>query len=500
MRPVEIALVAVVLVGIVGWMIQARWSRARPLLLVIALVLACHLAIEGPRLPLAVAYLAAVLLIARALRSPAPAGDSEAPRGSALAAVGRWTVGLIGIALIVAPPWLLPVFRLPRPTGPFAVGGTSFAVVDSSRRDELAPDGPGAVRAFPVRVWYPAPAGTTGRLTRYAATAEVASPLVKILPPVLVHQYRYVRTHTVADAPIATAPTPFPVLVFSHGYTGYSAQNTPQMEELASRGYVVFSIAHSHDASAAVFPDGRVIPLDPGIIKLMAGAITNQDSARAAVQSKLTALARAGTPADRQARFHDYMTSNPPRITQSYPIWAQDTRFLLDYLGRLPAGGGPAARFAGKLDLDRVGIFGMSFGGSNAGEVCRADRRCKAGINIDGQQFGPLIDDSLMVPFMIIASETAEPLHVAILDRMKGPGYLLRLKGTQHVGLTDLPYLAPLLFSRLGLTGTMPVARSEQVLSDYIGAFFDTYLRNQPSALLTNLTPAPDLELRVAAR
>jgi len=320
--------------------------------------------------------------------------------------------------------------------------------------------------------------------------------VVKVLHPALVHQYRYVRTHTVADAPLATAPAPFPVLVFSHGYTGYSAQNTPQMEELASRGYVVFSIAHVHDASAAVFPDGRVIPLDPGIVKAMSGAINSRDSAFAVVQSKLAALTRAGTPADRQARFHDFASASPPRIVKSYPVWAADTRFLLDYLGRLSAASGPAARFAGKLDLDRVGIFGMSFGGSNAGEVCRADRRCKAGINIDGQQFGPLIDDSLTVPFMIIASETALPVHVAILDRMRGPGYLLELKGTQHVGLTDMPYLAPLVFSRLGLTGTMPVERSEQVMSDYIGAFFDTYLRNQPSALLTNPKPAADLDFR----
>jgi predicted dienelactone hydrolase len=486
-------MVAVVLIGLVGWMVQARWSRSRGFLLVLGLVVAGHLAVEGPRLPLAVTYLAAVLLVARGLRAARPI---EAPdgRGSFLGAAARWVVGLVAIPLVLVPPVLLPVFRLPKPTGPFAVGGTTFAVVDSSRRDELAPDSPSGVRAFPVRVWYPAPAGTTGPLARYATTVELASPLLKVLHPALVHQYRYVRTHTVADAPVATAPAPFPVLVFSHGYTGYSAQNTPQMEELASRGYVVFSIAHAHDASAAVFPDGRVIPLDPGIVKAMAGA-TNRDSVMTSLQPKLTALARAGTPADRQARFRDFAQTTAPRIVKSYPVWAADTRFLLDYLGRLSAKD-PIARFAGKLDLDRIGIFGMSFGGSNAGEVCRADRRCKAGINIDGQQFGPLIDDSLMVPFMIIASETAMPLHLAILDRMRGPGYLLQLKGTQHIGLTDLPYLAPFVFSRLGVTGTMPVERSEQVMSDYVAAFFDTYLRNQPSALLTNRQPAPDLDFR----
>ncbi len=500
MRPFEIGLVAVLVVSLFGWMIGARGSRAKPLALATGLVLAVHLVVEGPRLPLLAAYLVAGLLLARSLLGREPVPSESPASGSVLPGIGRWAVGLVGAALIIAPPWLLPVFRLPAPSGPFGVGGTAFAVVDSSRQDDLAPDDQKHFRTFPVRVWYPAPPGTKGSLTRYATTVEVASPIVKILSPVLVHQYRYVRTHTIANAPLASAKEPFPVLVFSHGYTGYSAQNTPQMEDLASRGYVVFSIAHTHDASAAVFPDGRVIPLDPTIVKMMAGAITSADSSRVAVEAKITALARAGTPIDRQARFHDYMTSNPPRITKSYPVWSADTRFLLDYLERLPRGGGPAARFAGKLDLDRVGIFGMSFGGSNAGEVCRADLRCKAGINIDGQQFGPLIDDSLTAPFMIMASETALPLHVAILDRLRGPAYLLRLKGTQHVGLTDLPYLAPFLFSKLGVTGTMPVERSEQVMTDYIGAFFDTYLRGNPSVLLTNPTPGADLDLRVVRR
>ena len=35
-------------------------------------------------------------------------------------------------------------------------------------------------------------------------------------------------------------------------------------------------------------------------------------------------------------------------------------------------------------DLTRVGEMGMSFGGSTAGAVCMVDRRCAAGINLDG--------------------------------------------------------------------------------------------------------------------
>jgi predicted dienelactone hydrolase len=301
----------------------------------------------------------------------------------------------------------------------------------------------------------------------------------------------------VADAPLLTAEGKLPLLVFSHGYTGYSSQNTPQMEELASRGYAVFSISHSYDAAATVFPDGRVIPLDPGIIRGF-GAAAAPEAAKKTMAA-LAQLNHASTPEERHTAFREYMVTGLPRIEQSVPVWAGDTRFLLDYLERVQPDQ-PAGRFSGHLDFDRVGIFGMSFGGSNAGEVCLIDRRCKAGLNIDGQQYGPLIDDSLSVPFMILASETAYGVHRAIYDRFQGPAYLIRLRGTQHVGLTDLPYLGPILFRKLGLTGTMPVDRSEQLMTDYIVAFFDTYLRGKPSALLGEPNPGPDVEVLVKNR
>ena len=44
---------------------------------------------------------------------------------------------------------------------------------------------------------------------------------------------------------------------------------------------------------------------------------------------------------------------------------------------------------------------------------------------------------------------------------MVGPAFLVQLKGTEHVGLTDTPMMAPLLLRWMGITGTMAPARSE---------------------------------------
>jgi hypothetical protein len=262
------------------------------------------------------------------------------------------------------------------------------------------------------------------------------------------------------------------------------------MEDLAGRGYVVFSISHTHDAGGTVFPDGRIVGLDPAIMAMFSDMAGMQDSLAAAI----AALEKATTPEARQRAFRSFVRHNAPRIEASVPVWKADTRFLLDRLETLGPGE-PGGRFAGTLDLARIGILGMSFGGSNAGEVCRVDPRCKAGLNLDGQQFGPLVlEDSLTVPFMIISSSMALPIHRPAFDRLRGPGYLVHLRGTEHMGLTDVPLVSPRLFRWMGLTGTMPVDRSEALMTEYIGAFFDRYLRGLPAPVLTAPPARDDVE------
>lgn len=475
MRNMELILVVAVTIALLLRLVRGRWVGGRLLGGVVALAITIHLVVEGVRLPMAPAYLAALASIAGLFR------DTLArPVRSRWRLVATWIGGLLTLALVALPPWLFPIFRLPTPAGPHPIGGTTFSLADESRREIFGPDS-GSARHLLIRVWYPAVAGTGGRMMAYADPRELASPINPLIPPALARQYRYVTTHTRFDAELAAGP--FPVLVFSHGYTGYVAQNTPQMEALASHGYVVFSIGHSFDASAVVHPDGRVTTLDPNLVKAMGDMASNPDSVLEAMTRRMDAITNAATPEARRAAFLSFTQSNPPRIVRSVPVWAADTRHLLDQFRR-PDGPGGMGRFVGKLDTTRIGVFGMSFGGSNAGVVCLADTRCKAGINIDGQQFGEVIDDTLATPFMIIASDAAFPIHRPIYDRLVGPAYLLKLAGTQHIGLTDLPLLAPVLFRALGVTGSMPAERSEQIMTDYVTAFFDTHLKGVPSPLL----------------
>lgn len=502
MRRIEIvlllALAAATLIQLAGGRLPWRAGRSWGVLLVAVLVL--HLLVEGPRIPMAGAYLLTGLIAIGAVTASGRKPISQGRDGT-LRALGRVVVSLGLLALAATPAWLLPVIRLPAPGGPHRVGSTSFALSDPARSEVLGPS-PGGPRAIMVRAWYPAPDDANGPQAPYALhRAELTGGILGLvrLAPLVGGQLDYVRTHSILDAPLARPEgSGWPVLVFSHGYTGFSAQNTPQMEDLASRGYVIFSISHTHDAGGTVFPDGRVVGLDPAILAMFGDLARLQDSVTAALEG----LRAATTPEERQAAFRAYARHNSPRIEASVPVWAGDTRFVLDHLERLVPGA-PGGQFAGALDLDRVGVFGMSFGGSNAGEVCRRDPRCKAGVNIDGQQFGPLVlEDSLTVPFMILASNTALPIHRVTFDRLRGPGYLIQLRGSEHLGLSDTPLVAPWLLRWMGLTGTMSPARLQALMTEYLGAFFDLYLRGRPGPVLTDPAPRDDVgfEANPAAR
>jgi predicted dienelactone hydrolase len=479
MRPLEWIVMIGATVLLLGWAAGWRVRRWLPFgLLAVTLV---HLVLEGQRLMMWPLYLiVAVASLAVVFRPPA-----RPPSRRPWRTAGRWVLAIVLLALIVPLPWLWPVMKLPAPTGPFRVGTRWLVVTDSGRRERFAS---GQQREFPVKVWYPAAADASGDLAPYAATAEVS--MGGQVPPILFAQNRYVKTHSTSEAQLAPGSDRFPVLVFSHGYGGYSAQNTPQMEQLASLGYLVFSITHPGEAAAAVFPDGRTMLVDSAIIaNMLAQAKDTVGVGRTfALMAKFDS---AKTRDERQAMFQELVAVTPePLKTQSVAEWTLDTKVLVDRLELMNAGT-IASPFAGRLDLERLGIFGMSYGGATAGEFCRLDRRCKAGLNIDGGQFGGLLpNDSLTMPFFILASDQAYAIHKPVLDVTKGPAYLVRLTGTTHIGLTDLTLQAPNLFRWAGVVGKLDPDRRERLMNDYIAAFFDTYLKGKPSAWLDG--PSPD--------
>lgn len=481
-------LIAVVVVAVVWYWV--RGYRA-PLALgaVGFMLVVLSIALEGHRAVMFPAYAVVLVVLVVALLGP---GDLP-PSAGALRWAGRGTGAFLVLLFGVALPALWPVFRLPTPTGPYSIGTTWLVVKDPTRLERFS-DSPGAVREFPVKVWYPAPRGTTGRTARYAAPE---SPT--ILAPVFMNrQLDLVQTHAIVDAPMAAIRAP--VLVFSHGYGGYAEQNTVQMEELASRGYVVFSIVHPGEAAWAPFPDGRGVGYATTLVEASRRRLKERfGSMRAVMQARERLLPAMAGPdrAERLASFRQYLlTFDEPLRSESVREWALDTRALVDQLEALEAGRA-ASPFKGRLDLARLGVFGMSYGGATAGEFCRLDARCRAAVNIDGAAFGGLIDDTLSVPLLILAAdENGRAAQVPVLDVARGPTYLARVPATNHMGLSDLSLMGPVLFRWTGLAGRLAPDRREAIMNDFIVGFFEKHLAGSSPALFDSLAAKyPDVAI-----
>jgi predicted dienelactone hydrolase len=475
MRPLEWVLVLSLALLTTGWAAGARVRRWVPF--AIGIVAAAHLVLEGQRLVMWPAYgVLVVAMIGVTVRGSEP----RAPSRSTWRAVARWAGALVAIVITVVPPWLWPVMRLPTPTGPHEVGSRWIVVSDSTRRERFATS-PGAIREVPVRIWYPASPGAGAVRAKYADPREMT--FAGMLPAQLAGQASYIRTNSFQDAPLLGGADKFPVLIFSHGFTGYASQNTPQMEELASRGYVVASIVHPGEATYAVFPDGRGMGLDSASMASIRAQMKNPDSLMAAMKEMMTRMDNAATPVDRIARLREFIDqSAEPLRSESVGEWASDTKAVVDRLEAMN-GGLVDSPFAGRLDFDRMGVFGMSYGGATVGEFCRYDRRCKAGINIDGGQYGKLVDDSLTIPYLIVASDEAFSIHKPVLDLNRGPAFLIKVPETTHMGLTDLTLQGPILFRYTGLTGRLDPDRREEIMTRYIVGFFEHFLRGQSSPL-----------------
>ena len=447
-----------------------------------------HLVIEGYRWQMVPGYALTVLLLVLRLKKIRP---GQHPGTTDTVSKKRTWIGIIAVAagwmvLVIATalPIVMPVFHLPRPGGPYAVGSVTWGLKDFQRNETYSPH-PGNKRQLMVQVWYPAEANPCARPMAYWKDAPVFSPLMTELfgltaLPFLFDHLALVQTNTCPDLPLAKENTAYPVIIFSHGYTGVVSQNSIQMEELASHGFIVVSIAHTYEALASVYPDGMVVPYS----KKRITAFYNESE-------KLDPLFRqidsTTAPAQKAELLHQLIDKSAI-ANQGLLVWVKDICFVMDELERINAGD---SRFSGRLDLSRIGVCGMSYGGAAAGQACLHDSRCKAGINMDGLQYGRGFsgDAVLNRPFMVMYNESSQGINDFMLAHVTGPAYRVTVSGTAHYNFTDFSLISP-LFRLMGLIGDIDGQRMAGILNAYTLSFFDQYLNDTKSQLLEG--PSPD--------
>jgi len=384
----------------------------------------------------------------------------------------RRMAGITGVAALAAGAalaWAFPLVTLPAPDGPYAIGTRELVLVDSARAEELTPE-PNDRRVLPVRVWYPADSavGPAQPLLSRDRARALASALG--VPRFVLDHLGATATHSHPAAPLSAREARWPVVVFSHGFgIGYEAQNTVQMEALASHGYVVVSILHPYEALATRLPDGRVAAVAPE------PPPPGADTAR-----MRTTFARLGTERDTAALVQVIRDAHAFRdLRPSVDRWTADTRFVLDELARRGAAGAPDALFPGRLATDRVGIFGMSFGGATAANFCTLDARCAGGMNLDGLTFGDATDTPMPRPFFFVSGAPNREMHTLFFQRATAPAWSMTVARTQHLDFTDFGWFSPLP-AKVGMLGGIEAARMHAIMNDAVLAFFGATLRGQP--------------------
>ena len=133
-------------------------------------------------------------------------------------------------------------------SGSHAVGVTTITATDPKRLN-TANFITRMERPLVLEVWYPAAASITEKPNQILATYK---DVTRLLKPFELQGQAY------RDAP-AVAEGKFPLILLSHGFTGYRTQMFYLGEHLASHGYVVVGIGHT-DSSNAEVPNADARP------------------------------------------------------------------------------------------------------------------------------------------------------------------------------------------------------------------------------------------------
>ena len=395
--------------------------------------------------------------------------------------VGLFAV--VGIAVLLGLLWLdhNRETTLPTPTGPFAVGRTTYAWSDAAQADPLAPQ-PGTKRELFAWLWYPTAPRQPSQTGDDYLPAPWRTALERqggvLLTQFLTRDLSRVRTHSIRDAELSPQLRSYPVVLMRAGLAALTTDYTTLAEDLASHGYVVVGFDAPYRSFVVVFPDGRVIARAPQ---------NNADLVSGSEQEQLAnKLVRA---------------------------WSADMGFALDQLERLNTSD-PSGRFLRRLDMQRVGVFGHSLGGAEALQFCHDDSRCKAGIDVDGAPLGSVIAEGVTQPFMFLMSDhrgestdaqTPEAIRQAganihsLYDRLPGDRRLMiMIRGASHYMFSDDGAMlkSPLAMRVMRTLGIVRLdgRRQVAVTAHYISTFFDVYLQGASASELKSQPEYPEID------
>lgn len=382
-------------------------------------------------------------------------------RGIALAnRLARGIFGVGGVVLAASLAVALPVPELPAPAGPEAIGTVTLQLTDAERLESYG-SRPGRPREFMAQVWYPAEPDSSIEPQTWAEDWEVVAPAMAErlgFPSWFLNHTRFTDSH--ARESLLPLQGNFPIVIYSHGWTGFRSIAINQIEALVSNGYIVIAPDHTYGAVATRLEDGEVIPYDPS-------ALPEEETV---------------TPAEYDEAAQELVAT-----------FAGDIVTILNELEL--ADSGTFAFIADNADLSTVGVYGHSTGGGAAVKVCLEDNRCDAMLGMDAW-VEPLPDEVLRIsaakPAMYLRSDgwrgtENDAVLRGVAARSENVSYWIGIDGAEHNDFVAVPLFSPIA-GQIGLKGPIPAGRVIPIVDNYLVGFFDVFLLGTGSAALDAIT------------
>lgn len=326
--------------------------------------------------------------------------------------------------------------------GPFPVGVRSQELVDSERE-----------RKLPVEFWYPATDVYKGQ----------------DLDDKTKDKYRLfarVKQDAVRDAQLREGS--YPLVMFSHGFSGHHRQTTHFCCHLASHGYIIASPDHIGNTIWEV------------------------------VENYMTTKVAASI-AERVATTNSSIVDRP-----------LDISFMINSLLA-----GKTSIPTNSIDVEKIGIAGHSFGGWTSLMVAGKDARIRAALPLAPAGGAPYFDDIMRlcyeslnlnwdreVPtlYLVAEGDTTLPLETMhdLFDRTRDPKRMIVLNNADHFHFCDMMEEVHEFFrtqsEMLGEDKTIaekmrpfselcPVEKAETYLRGLGLAHMDAYLKSNQSAM-----------------
>ncbi len=259
------------------------------------------------------------------------------------------------------------------------------------------------------------------------------------------YKYLMIKGSNAQNAKISSCGK-FPLIMFSHGYTGCGIQSIFLTEELARNGYIVIAPDH-YDSLCSSMP-GKGSSLED----------------------------------------FDLSQFNHPEewSDKTYLDRKEDILFALDYA--LAENSKQGSFFYNSVDKDSIGIMGHSLGGYTSLGLIGAwpswqDNRFKAALLLSPVIKPYLLHDNLKsidIPVMIqggTLDSTITPSIPQVYSQLSEPKYFLNIKFASHLAWANMGCAAA-----SSARNCLQSNERVQAIDYYAITFFDKYLKEDPSA------------------